>query len=137
MRKLLKYIVNIACLSEFIIPGDSHSVIKVPGEEACCHLCHSELVGITGRHGVASALSEAAQIPLLEWVLISQRIASTHLKGAIVNLFVVAVYAATLDVAEDAKDSFYDDLQGAIDTADWRRGLERKAWSSRCGNMVI
>ncbi len=74
-------------------------------------------MGITGRHGVASALSEAAQIPLLAWVLISQRLASTHLKGAIVNLVVVAVYAATLDVAEDAKDSLYDYLQDAIDTA--------------------
>ncbi len=33
------------------------------------------------------------------------------------NLVVVAVYAATLDVAEDAKDSLYGDLQDAIDTA--------------------
>ncbi len=41
--------------------------------------------------------------------------ASTQLKGTTVNLTVVAVYAPTLNAAEEAKDSFYDDLQDAVD----------------------
>ncbi len=36
--ELRKYNVDIACLSEVRIPDSGHSVIKVPGEEACYHL---------------------------------------------------------------------------------------------------
>ncbi len=45
---------------------------------------------------------------------ISSRLASAPLKGTTVNLTVVAVYAPTLDAAEETKDSFYDDLQDAV-----------------------
>ncbi len=38
MRELRKYNVDIACLSEVRIPDSGHSVIKVPGEEACLNL---------------------------------------------------------------------------------------------------
>ncbi len=41
-----------------------HSVIKVPGEEACYHLYHSGVVDNTGRYAVAIALSEAAHVAL-------------------------------------------------------------------------
>ncbi len=34
-----------------------------------------------------------------------------------VNLTVVAVYAPALDAAEEAKDTFYDDVQDAVDRA--------------------
>ncbi len=71
---------NIACLSEIRIPDSGDSVIKVPGEEACYHLYHSGVVGETGRHGVAIALSEAAQVALLAWVPISSRLDSARLK---------------------------------------------------------
>ncbi len=54
---------------------------------------------------------------LLAWVPISSRLASGRLKGTTVNLTVVAVYAPTLDAAEEAKDSFYDDLQHAVNRA--------------------
>ncbi len=107
--------VYIACLSEVRISDSGHSVIKVPGEEACYHLYHSGVVDNTGRHGVAIALSEAAQAALLAWVPISSRLASARLKGTTMNLTVVAVYAPTLDAAEEVKDSFYDDLQDAVD----------------------
>ncbi len=68
------------------------------------------MVDITGRHGVAIARIEAAQAALLAWVPISSRLASARLKGTTVNLTVIAVYALTLDAAEEPKDSFYDDL---------------------------
>ncbi len=115
MWELRKYNVDIACLSGVGIPGSGHSAIKVPGEEACYHIYHSGVVDNSGRNGVAIALSEAAQAALLAWVPISSRLASARLKGTTVNLTVVSVYAPTLDAAEEAKDSFYDDLQDAVD----------------------
>ncbi len=64
-------------------------------------------------HGVAIALSEAAQAALLAWVPISPRPASNYMKGAIMNLTVIAVYAPPLHAEEETKDSFYDHLQDA------------------------
>ncbi len=48
---------DVACLSKVRITGSGHSVIKVPGEEACYHLHHNEVVDNSGRNGVAIALS--------------------------------------------------------------------------------
>ncbi len=76
------------------------------------------MVDSTGKHGVAIALSEAAQAGLLAWVPISSRVASAWLKGTTVNFAVIAVYAPALDAAEETKDSFYDDLQDAVPTGD-------------------
>ncbi len=76
MRELRKYNKDIACLSEVRIPDSGQPVIKVPDKEACYHLYHSGVVDNTGRHGVAIALSEAAQTALLTWALISSRLAS-------------------------------------------------------------
>ncbi len=56
---------DIACLLKVIITDSGHSLINVPGEEACYHLYHSGVVENTGRHGVEIALSEAAQAVLL------------------------------------------------------------------------
>ncbi len=53
---------------------------------------------------MAITLSEAAQAALLAWVPISSRLASAQLKGTTVNLTVIAVYAPTLDAAEETKD---------------------------------
>ncbi len=105
---------DIACLSEVRVPDSGHTMIMVPGEEACYHLYHIGVVDNSGRHGVAIDLSEATQAALLAWVPISSRLDSAQLKGTTVNLTVVAVYAPTLDAAEDAKESFYDDLQDAV-----------------------
>ncbi len=79
MRELRKYIVDIVCLSKVRITASGHSVIKVPGEEACYHLYHSRVVENTGRHGVEIALSEAALAALLAWGPISPRLASAPL----------------------------------------------------------
>ncbi len=65
MRELRKYNVDIDCLSKVRIPNSGHSVIKTPGEEACCHLYYNGVVDKTGRHGVAITLSEAAQAAFL------------------------------------------------------------------------
>ncbi len=108
MRELRKYNVDIACLSEVRIPDSCHSVIKVPGEEACYHLYHSAVVDNTGRHGVMIPFSKAAQAALLPWLPISSRLASARLKGTTANLTAIAAYAPTLDATEEAKDSSYN-----------------------------
>ncbi len=49
------------------------------------------------------------QAALLARVPTLLRLANARFKGTTVNLTVVAVYAPTLDAAEEAKDSFFDD----------------------------
>ncbi len=49
--------------------------------------------------------------------------------GTTVNLTLIAVYASTLDAAEETKYSFYDDLQDAVDRI-------RKVQSRGHGNMA-
>ncbi len=92
-----------------------YNVIEVPGEEACYHLYHSGVVDNTGRYGMVIALSEDAQASLLAWVPISSRLANARPKGTTENLTVIAVYVPTLDAGEKTNDSFYDDLQDAVD----------------------
>ncbi len=111
MRELCKYGVDIACISKVRIPDSGHSVINVPSEDAFYHLYHSGVVDNIGRHGVAIALSEVAQAALLAWAPSSPRLASTRLKGTTVNLTIGEVHGPMLDAAEEAKDSFTDDLQ--------------------------
>ncbi len=59
-------------------------------------------------------LSETAQAALLMWGPISLRLDSACVKGVIVNLIVIVVYAPTLDAKEDVKNSFYDGLQDTV-----------------------
>ncbi len=99
-------------------------MIKVPARETCYNLYHSGVADNTERHGVANTLNEAAQVALLASRPISPRLTSVPLKGVSVNLTVEAIYAPTLDATEEAKGSFYDDLQDAID-------------STPSGNMMI
>ncbi len=93
MWELRKNNVNIACLSEVGIPDSGHSVTKVPGEESCYHLYLRGMIDKIGKHGIAIAISQAAQAALLAWVPISPRLASTRMKETEVNLTVIAVYA--------------------------------------------
>ncbi len=113
---MCKYNEDIACLLENRTNDSGHSVVKVPGEEAYCHFYRGDGVGNCGRQGVAIALSEAAQVALLAWMKISPRLAGAYMKGVIMNRIAMSVYAPTLDAEEDAKDSFYNDIQHAIDS---------------------
>ncbi len=45
---------------------------------------------------------------------VSPRLASARMKGVTVNLIVIALYAPALDAEEEAKDSFYGNLQDAV-----------------------
>ncbi len=65
---------------------------------------------------------------------ISSRLASARLKGTTVNLTIVPVYAPTLGAAEEAKDSFNDDLQDAVDRVPERdMPIIAGDWSARPG----
>ncbi len=68
----------------------------------------------TGRHGVAIALSKAAQAAILVWAPIPSRLSSTILKGATVSHNIVAVDDPKLDAEGEAKDCFFDEPQDAI-----------------------
>ena len=61
------------------------------------------------------ALSPLAQAALLAWGPVSHRLATVHLKGAVVNVTVVSVYVPTLNAAEEDKDIFYRELQAVVD----------------------
>ncbi len=62
------------------------SVIRIPGEETCYQLYYSEVVGNSGRHGIAIAPSEASQAEPLVWVPISPRLAGVRINGATVTI---------------------------------------------------
>ncbi len=102
--------VDIGGLPEVRTPDIGHSVTKGFDEEASYHLHHSGVVDNTERYGLTIALGEATQAALLVWVSIT-----SQLTGWAVDLITVAVYAPTLCAAEDAKDSFYDDLHDVVD----------------------
>ncbi len=70
MRTLLAYRVEVACLSEVRLPGSGHKEIKIPHADATYHLYHSGVQDNTGRHGVALALSAAANAALFDWAFI-------------------------------------------------------------------
>ncbi len=78
------------CLSEY--KESCCSVIKVPGVEAC------------GRHGVEITFNVAVQAASLVQAKIPPRLASVHMKEAIVMLTVISVYDPTLDTEEEAKN---------------------------------
>ncbi len=92
---------------------------------------------------------------LLTWDDIHPRLARVRLKGAVTNITIIAVYAPTLDAADDIKNDFYADLQDAVDetpasdilvvAGDWnartgpadestRHLLGRFALGNRCSN---
>ncbi len=68
MRELRKYNVDIACLSEIKIPDSGHSVIKVPGEEACHHFYHRGEVDKTESMAWQLGLQQALNIiRVMQW----------------------------------------------------------------------
>ncbi len=106
----MAYRVEVACRSEVRLPGSGHEEIKVPYADATYHLYHSGVQDNTGPHGVALVLSSAANAALLDWVPVSPRLTRIRLKGAVADICVIAVFAPTLDAADDVKGEFYADL---------------------------
>ena len=71
IHTLSQYNIDVACLSEVRLADSGHHIIKVPAASASYHLYHSGVTDNSGRHGVALALSDAANAALLLWKPIS------------------------------------------------------------------
>nr|VZI37490.1 unnamed protein product [Spirometra erinaceieuropaei] len=69
--------------------------IKIPGVESHFTLYHSSPRDSSGRNGVAIALSQQADLALLNWEPVNDRMAYVRLKGHFTNISIVAVYAPT------------------------------------------
>ncbi len=69
-----------------------------------------------GRLKWSLLLTQVAQAALLVWVTISPCFVSIHLKRAVINLTVILIYIPTPYAEEEAKASFWDNLQDAIDS---------------------
>ena len=107
IKTLHKYGVGVACLSEVRLPDSGHRIIKVPESDCVYHLHHSGVEDNSRLYGVAQAA-------LIAWEPVSHRLATVCLKGAVVNVTVISIYAPTLNAAGEDKDIFYHDLQAVV-----------------------
>lgn len=64
---------------------------------------------------MAIALSPVAWAALLAWEPVSHKLAMVRLKGAVINVTVISIYAPTPNAVEEDKDIVYHDLQAVVD----------------------
>ncbi|BHF85811.1 hypothetical protein SprV_1002898400 [Sparganum proliferum] len=108
--------------------------IKIPGVESHFTLYHSGPRDTSGQRGVAIALSQQADLALLAWEPVNDRMAYVRLKGHFTNISIVAVYAPTSAAEQRDKEEFYSQLQALFDRLP-RRDLLIVAgdWNGRTG----
>ncbi|BHF62735.1 hypothetical protein SprV_0200572100 [Sparganum proliferum] len=133
-RSLHQYNVDVCCLSEVRLPDSGSREIKIPGVESHFTLYHSGPRDSSGRHGVAIALSQQADLALLAWEPVNDRMAYVRLKGHFTNISIVAVYAPTSAAQQRDKEAFYSQLQALVERLP-RRDLLNVAgdWNGRTG----
>ncbi|BHF74284.1 hypothetical protein SprV_0401736900 [Sparganum proliferum] len=133
-RSLHQYNVVVCCLSEVRLPDSGSREIKIPGVESHFTLYHSGPRDSSGRHGVAIALSQQADLALLAWEPVNDRMAYVRLKGHFTNISIVAVYAPTSAAEQRDKEAFYSQLQALVERLP-RRDLLIVAgdWNGRTG----
>ncbi|BHF68409.1 hypothetical protein SprV_0301144300 [Sparganum proliferum] len=133
-RSLHQYNVDVCCLSEVRLPDSGSREIKIPGVESHFTLYHSGPRDSSGRHGVAIALSQQADLALLAWEPVNDRMAYVRLKGHSTNISIVAVYAPNSDAEQRDKEAFYSQLQTLVERLP-RRDLLIVAddWNGRTG----
>ncbi|BHF83863.1 hypothetical protein SprV_0902701100 [Sparganum proliferum] len=113
-RSLHQYNVDVCCLSEVRLPDSGSREIKIPKVESYFTLYHSGPRDPSGRHGVAIALSQQADLALLAWEPVNDRMAYVRLKGHFTNISIVAVYAPTSAAEQRDKEAFYSQLQALV-----------------------
>ncbi|BHF79361.1 hypothetical protein SprV_0702248100 [Sparganum proliferum] len=133
-RSLHQYNVDVCCLSEVRLPDSGSREIKIPGVESHFTLYHSGPRDSSGRHGVAIALSQQADLALLAWEPVNDRMAYVRLKGHFTNIPIVAGYAPTSAAEQRDKEAFYSQLQALVKKLP-RRDLLIVAgdWNGRTG----
>ncbi|BHF75255.1 hypothetical protein SprV_0501835100 [Sparganum proliferum] len=121
-HSLDQYNVDVCCLSEVRLPDSGSREIKIPGVESHFTLYHSGPRDSSGRHGVAIALSQQADLALLAWEPVNDRMAYVRLK------------APTSAAEQRDKEAFYSQLQALVDRLP-RRDLLIVAgdWNGRTG----
>ncbi|BHF60393.1 hypothetical protein SprV_0100335800 [Sparganum proliferum] len=133
-RSLHQYNVDVCCLSEVRLPDSGSREIKISGVESHFTLYHSGPRDSSGRHGVAIALSQQADLALLAWEPVNDQMAYVRLKGHFTNISIVAVYAPTSAAEQRDKEAFYSQLQALVERLP-RRDLLIVAgdWNGRTG----
>ncbi|BHF75571.1 hypothetical protein SprV_0501866700 [Sparganum proliferum] len=133
-RSLYQYNVDVCCLSEVRLPDSGSREIKIPGVESHFTLYHSGPRDSSGRHGVAIALSQKADLALLAWEPVNDRMAYVRLKGHFTNISIVSMYAPTSAAEQRDKEAFYSQLQALVERLP-RRDLLIVAgdWNGRTG----
>ncbi|BHF58340.1 hypothetical protein SprV_0100129200 [Sparganum proliferum] len=115
VRSLYQYNMDVCCLSEVRLPDSGSREINIPGVESHFSLYHSGPRDSSGRHGVAIALSQQADLALLAWEPVNDRMAYVRLKGHFTNISIVFVYAPTSAAEQRDKEEFYSQLQALVD----------------------
>nr|VZI37768.1 unnamed protein product [Spirometra erinaceieuropaei] len=154
-HSLDQYNVYVCYLSEVRLPDSGSREIKVPGVESHLTLHQSGPRDSSGRRGVAIALSQQADLVLLAWEPVTDRMAYVRLKDHFPNISIVSVYAPTSSAEQRDKEAFYSQLQAFVErlprrdllivTGDWnvptgpghstnRHLLGRFGIGSRCEN---
>ncbi|BHF59147.1 hypothetical protein SprV_0100210300 [Sparganum proliferum] len=133
-RSWTPYNVDVCRLSEVRLPDSGSREIKIPGVESHFTLYHSGPRDSSGRHGVAIALSQQADVALLAWEPVNDRMAYVRLNGHFTNISIVSVYAPTSAAEQRDKEEFCSHLQALVDRLP-RRDLPIVAgdWNSRTG----
>ncbi|BHF67063.1 hypothetical protein SprV_0301008600 [Sparganum proliferum] len=110
-RSLNQYNVDVCCLSEVRLPDSGSREIKIPGVESHFTLYHGGPRDSSGRHGVAIALSQQADLALLAWEPVNDRMAYVRLKGHFTNMSIVSVHAPTSAAEQRDIEAFCSQLQ--------------------------
>ncbi|BHF70676.1 hypothetical protein SprV_0301372900 [Sparganum proliferum] len=133
-HSLYQYNVDVCCLSEVRHPDSGSREIKIPGVESHFTLYHSGPRDSSGRHSVTIALSQQADLALLAWKPVKDRMAHVRLKGHFTNISIVSVYAPTSASEQRDKETFYSQLQVLVERLP-RRDLLIVAgnWNGRTG----
>ncbi|BHF69354.1 Dynein regulatory complex subunit 3 [Sparganum proliferum] len=103
----LDYLVNIKWLGS--------REIMIPRVESHVTLYYSGPRDSSGRNSLAIALSQQADLALLVWEPVSDRMANVRLKGHITSISNVSIYAPTLVAEQRYKEAFYSHLQASVE----------------------